>query len=285
MATASATAKRAASAFSPTDHASPATWSTLRLRTRYTATRSGIARPQIRAAGSLRSTKCGSPRSTNQASISSSAEVGGGAATSAHGTPPRPGRIDHGSVASVGLFVHLVASVAVGGSYVRYGPHPRHRRDRRRRSRSSPCRRARRRRPAGSVLVRAAGRGGRGAGADHPLGHRRHRRGAGGRFVPAGRRPGRHRPRQRRHASGHRSRGDGDQRPAVQHRVGRRAHDGVAAGAGPQRAPGPRRARSPGVGSAASGKGSNSPTRHSASPDWAASASWSPTGLGPSACD
>ena len=36
---------------------------------------------------------------------------------------------------------------------------------------------------------------------------------------------------------------DGRQRPAEQHRLGRRAHDGAAARPGPQRPPGPRRAR------------------------------------------
>ncbi len=78
---------------------------------------------------------------------------------------------------------------------------------------------------------------------DHPLGHRRDRRRARRRLRPDGRRSRRYRPRQRRRRGGHPPRRDGGQRPAEQHRVGRRAHDGVAAGLGPQRAAGARRAR------------------------------------------
>ena len=78
---------------------------------------------------------------------------------------------------------------------------------------------------------------------DHPLRDDRHRRRADRRRRPARRRAGRHRPRQRRRRGGDAPRRDGRQRAAEQHRLGRRAHDGAAAGPGPQRAAGPRRAR------------------------------------------
>ena len=113
---------------------------------------------------------------------------------------------------------------------------------------------------------------------DHPLGHQGHRRGARRRHRPGRRRPGRHRPRQRRRRRRHRARRDGRQRAAVEHAVGRRAHDGAAAGPGPQRPPGPRRARRPAGGSGRSGTASSCPTRRSASSASAASASSWPSG-------
>ena len=77
---------------------------------------------------------------------------------------------------------------------------------------------------------------------------------------------------------GHRRGRDGGQRAAVEHPLGRRAHDGAAAGPGPQRPAGPRRARRRAGGSAAGGRASSSPTRCSASSASAASASSSRSG-------
>ena len=77
---------------------------------------------------------------------------------------------------------------------------------------------------------------------------------------------------------------DGGQRAAEQHRVGGRAHDGVAARPGPQRAAGPRRARRRSVGAQPRGRASSSPTRRSASSASAGSASSSPTAPGRSRC-
>ena len=83
---------------------------------------------------------------------------------------------------------------------------------------------------------------------DHPLGHEGHRRGARRRQRPRRRRPGRHRSRQRRRRARHEARRDGRQRTAVEHPLGRRAHDGPAAGAGPQHPAGARRPQGRAVG-------------------------------------
>ncbi len=84
----------------------------------------------------------------------------------------------------------------------------------------------------------------KGAGAlDHPQRHQGHRRGS--RRGHRSRRgwPGRHRTRQRRRRGRDPPRRDGRQCAAVEHPVGGRAHDGVAAGRGAQHAAGPRRAQ------------------------------------------
>ena len=77
----------------------------------------------------------------------------------------------------------------------------------------------------------------------HPLGHEAHGRRARARGTPEGHRARRRRRRQRRRGRRHEARHRRRQRPAVQRRHRRRAHARAAAGAGPQRAPGPRVAR------------------------------------------
>ena len=102
------------------------------------------------------------------------------------------------------------------------------------RPRPAPGRR-RGRRPPRAGQARASPRRSRLRRADRPLPDQGHGRGPGACGDPQGHRPGGRRPGQRRRRGGHPSRGDGGQRPAVEHRLRGRAHRRPAPGPGPER--------------------------------------------------